>query len=1050
VPIGGWLALGSVGGRNVMARYLASGGLDLAFGNRGVLELASLPPQISPTVFELDSAGRWLIGAKGAGCASHPCVFRLHPDGTLDATFHNGGTAPPPPGNAGAEVGRILPLAGGGMIVAGPTSSGGTGMLRMMPDGAVDAAFGSNGITEFPARSLVFGLPSDSGALSIRAASAGGLYLAKVNYARDFPYVEQPDLHRTDVDGHPDPAFGSAGTVQLNVSGTSFGEIEELPGGRFVGLGTTSTGGGGSGNNFLFQFDATGTLDGAFGIGGKADAGVRGEGGPRIGSSPRFARSGSKYLVPGALSGDLALARLNADGSPDPSFGTSGIVVAGLTAGAQMSSMAVATGVGGEILAVGNATSPPTEVTLHVDAGGSATSQYRAVAMPFIDAVASMATVTRLVVSNGGKVGLIGNSAGAPGDGAVAVLDASGNPLPAFGAGGHVLASDLGMLGTVWTDGVFQTDEKLVIAGYNGASNRLMRLGLDGTPDPTFAGTGVLQYMSAGGTARSAAVAVQSDGKIVTAALGPSSAAIQRFSALGAPDAGFGVGGESDVAGPFPFASIAAVMISPGGNILVAGGADFGLAAKWFVLRMLSNGQPDVSYGSGGFVYVTPGGPLDTATIAAAMRPDGSVVLGGSVDATATLARLTPAGQLDATFGAAGVQPLFPNGSNAMSITVSDAGDTLVAAQEASRNWLAMRLLSGGSPDPVFGFELLGTAPDTDALQLATRGTRIAVAGTTQHVGVDARVLVKAYTVASSPPALPQRSFVASYGTDAGPCSVAAPCRTLARALKNTARGGEVLLLDSADFGSATILTSVSVVAPQNARPAVAAATGLEALTVSATPSDTIVLRGLAVAGQIVVNGGGSLHLENLTVHGLNSGPGVWFRPVAPARISIKDSTIRSSSYGIAIVNGSDVGALLDNVRLEGNTRGLYVKAGGNVAVRNTLVAGSSYSGIELAGGGGMPLTATLDRVSVVESNVGLTVIATDPVQAFARNSTFANNGTFGIRNCCLPSAVWLDGNRITHNGAGLDGGGAINSRGNNTIEANGTDGAPTGTYGAK
>lgn len=1053
---GGWIAQGSVDGLKIVARYLSTGALDQAFGSGGTLPLSGLPTPTNSLGFEFDVAGRYLVGAFIGACLANPCVYRLLPDGTLDPSFANGGSAPLPPGNPGARADVLLPLPGGAMLVAGQTA-GGTGVLRLAADGTVDATFGVNGITVLPARSVLpFGSPT-SVPTSLRFASSGGLYLATANYPDPFSYVQQPDLHRLDANGHPDQTFGAGGTLALAVDATSFGQIEELPGGKFVGLGTTNAGAGATGNHFLFRFDTTGALDATFGVGGKADTGVLGA--YSGGTTPRFARQGSKYLVPGSSSGDLALARLNSDGSPDSSFGIAGVVKAGLPAAYQTATMAAAVGVGGESLALGNVINPAAAATLHIDASGSASSELRAVATPLIDVAASLATVVRAAVSTGGKVALIGSALGAPGDGGIAMLDANGLPSPTFGASGHVLAADLGMLGTVWTDGAFQEDGKLIVAGYGATNNVLMRLNPDGAPDPTLGGTGVLQYPFPAGSARSRAVAVQADGKIVAAAHDYSTTvAIHRFSSTGAPDAGFGVSGESDVTGPFPFTSVAGVMFPAGGKILIAGGADFGSFHKWFVLRLLASGVPDPSYGTGGIVYVTPSTPPDQ-TVSAGMQPDGSVVLGGRINGAATLARITPAGQLDPTFGMAGLQPLFQSGSEAMSIAVTDAGDTLIAARDASGNWLALRLLNGGSPDPTFGIELLSTVPVTDALLLATRGSRVAVAGVTTHSpGFDARALVKAYTIASTPPSLPQRSFVASYGNDTAACSVVAPCRTLAQALKTTARGGEVLLLDSADFGSATILTSVSIVAPQNARPAITGTPLFDALTVSATPSDTIVLRGLAVAGDsdgIVFNSGGSLHLENLTVRGnpLTGAAGVWFQPATPARLSIKDSTIQSYDSGIVAASFADVGVLLDNVRLEGNRRGLSVSADGTVAVRNALVAGPGDIGIRVVGAGGVPLTAMLDRVTISGVAQALIVGDSEPATAFVRNSSFASSTYQGLLvGCCAPaSAIWIDGNRITRNGVGIEiFAGAVNSRGNNTIETNGVDGAPTATYSAK
>lgn len=59
-----------------------------------------------------------------------------------------------------------------------------------------------------------------------------------------------------------------------------------------------------------------------------------------------------------------------------------------------------------------------------------------------------------------------------------------------------------------------------------------------------------------------------------------------------------------------------------------------------------------------------------------------------------------------------------------------------------------------------------------------------------------------------------QRSFVASYGNDANPCSVTLPCRSFNAALAQTVAGGEVIALDSAGYGTMTITQSASVIAP--------------------------------------------------------------------------------------------------------------------------------------------------------------------------------------------------------------------------------------------
>jgi len=83
--------------------------------------------------------------------------------------------------------------------------------------------------------------------------------------------------------------------------------------------------------------------------------------------------------------------------------------------------------------------------------------------------------------------------------------------------------------------------------------------------------------------------------------------------------------------------------------------------------------------------------------------------------------------------------------------------------------------------------------------------------------GLPALVVALASLLLLSPAAHAQifRAYVASYGNDANPCTVNAPCRLVPAALNAVASGGEIWMLDSANFNTATvdINKSVSVLA---------------------------------------------------------------------------------------------------------------------------------------------------------------------------------------------------------------------------------------------
>src|SRR5215472_14132910 len=89
-----------------------------------------------------------------------------------------------------------------------------------------------------------------------------------------------------------------------------------------------------------------------------------------------------------------------------------------------------------------------------------------------------------------------------------------------------------------------------------------------------------------------------------------------------------------------------------------------------------------------------------------------------------------------------------------------------------------------------------------------------------------------------------QRTFVASYGSDAHPCSIGQPCRSFGAAITNTSVAGEIVVLDSAGYGPVTIGKSVSIIAPQGVHAGIAVTGSAIGVTVSGVGID-VLLRGL-------------------------------------------------------------------------------------------------------------------------------------------------------------------------------------------------------------
>ncbi len=122
------------------------------------------------------------------------------------------------------------------------------------------------------------------------------------------------------------------------------------------------------------------------------------------------------------------------------------------------------------------------------------------------------------------------------------------------------------------------------------------------------------------------------------------------------------------------------------------------------------------------------------------------------------------------------------------------------------------------------------------------------------------------------------RAYVASYGNDTNPCSVAAPCRLVPAALNAVASGGEIWMLDSANFntGTVNITKSVSILSVPGAVGSIVAFAGGPAVTIH-TAGVNVALRNVLIANNVVNPGtygiemtsGKSLVLEQCVMNGL-------------------------------------------------------------------------------------------------------------------------------------------------------------------------------------
>jgi len=273
------------------------------------------------------------------------------------------------------------------------------------------------------------------------------------------------------------------------------------------------------------------------------------------------------------------------------------------------------------------------------------------------------------------------------------------------------------------------------------------------------------------------------------------------------------------------------------------------------------------------------------------------------------------------------------------------------------------------------------------------------------------------------PPTAQMRTFVSGLGSDGNPCTASSPCKTFTAALALTIAGGEIYVLNSANYGPVTINKALTITS-EGAVAGVLATSGV-GITITAGTSDVVNLRGLDIDGGnsgstgIQFSSGQSLNVQKSVVRGF-AGSGITFAPTGASTLFVSDSTVTNNrSNGILVTSSgaASVNGALSRVTASGNGVGIFTNgANVNVALTDTVAGNNNYG-----------IGASASAVMV-------------------RNSTVSNNA-IGIA-ADQSSIVRVGQSTVTANGTGWQStnGGQVVSYGNNNVSGNSTDGAVTST----
>ena len=281
----------------------ANGTLDPTFGSGGkrVVDFGSDDESVHGAALQPD--GKIVLAGDSR---LQPAVVRLKANGALDTSFDGDGKKL----FSWGAIGRVtaVVIAPNGKILLGGFSGpegGNIQVARMTAKGALDTTFGAGGIATVDFGGTEFGeaiaRQADGRILVVGRSSAGGAVVARLR-----------------ATGALDPDFGSGGRVTLP-GGGSLSAVLVQPDRNIVVAGNA----GGSAMMTVTRLKPDGSLDATFGSGGTTTVAF-GSLANLLGGAAR--RPDGKIVIAGYTQDgeDVAVARLNAGGSLDATFGAAG------------------------------------------------------------------------------------------------------------------------------------------------------------------------------------------------------------------------------------------------------------------------------------------------------------------------------------------------------------------------------------------------------------------------------------------------------------------------------------------------------------------------------------------------------------------------------------------------------------------------------------------------------------------------------------------------------------------------------------------------------
>ncbi len=398
------------------------------------------------------------------------------------------------------------------------------------------------------------------------------------------------------ADGELDSSFDGDGKVSTDVGANYDSAINAVqqPDGKIVTVGTTRNTDTDPDNLLIVRYNTDGSPDQTFGTGGKTVVVNTSSISTNFGiASGAALQADGKIIVSLESNRSGNIFRFNANGSPDTTFGTGGLLKLATDTSIYITSLGdIKVLPNGKILVCGTANNNTAVqgfglARLNQDGSIDTTFGTGGIVRTAFTTGTAAANATEMDLAANGKIALGGsvNPQTTPAQPGIAVYNADGSPDVTFGTGGKVLAN-AGFFGSI----AWQSDGKIVICG------RRLR---DGDTSPA--------------------------------------GFIQRFTATGTPDTAFGTNSEVFPTNTNrPLIALNDVAVQPDGKIL-GFGASFvsfqGNLSAWLtVVRLSPSGILDATFGVNGIVttpFNTSFSGNQSQALTGFLQSDGKIIAAG-------------------------------------------------------------------------------------------------------------------------------------------------------------------------------------------------------------------------------------------------------------------------------------------------------------------------------------------------------------------------------------------------------------------------------------